>query len=192
MAYGIIRSISIALAIELLSPSLVHAQGQPVPASPTTADPLQNWEYASLRARPKSKVLVITMAQPTRRSVCRINSIESDRLVCKDWFGKDRIYKPREVAALVVRGDGGLQTRLWIGFNAASGFAAWGTYVLAPICIPCAAATAFAAFAFLTFAGAVAYCDDQPDSLVYLAPNLQIEYSKNGRTIRLKNLPSHG
>jgi hypothetical protein len=53
MAYGIIRSISLALAITLLSPNLVHAQGQQVPASPTTADPLQNWEYASLRAQPK-------------------------------------------------------------------------------------------------------------------------------------------
>jgi hypothetical protein len=127
------------------------------------------------------------MAQPTRRSVCRINSIESDRLVCKDPFGKTHSYRSQEIAALIVPGDDDLKVKLVLGFNAAAGLAAWGTYVLAPTCLPCAIATGVVAGFFFLAAGAILIGDDQPESLIYLAPNQQIQYS-NGRTIRLKNL----
>jgi len=132
------------------------------------------------------------MAQPSRRTACRVRSIANDQLACKGPFGKTRTYKPQEIAAIILPGDSAFQLRLWVGLNAAAGLAAWGTFVLAPACIPCAAATAFAAFAFVCAAGAIAYSDDRPESLIYLAPNKQVLPDAKGRTIRLKNLPSPG
>jgi hypothetical protein len=189
MAY-LIRTLSIILAITLLVQPFAHAQDQSTVENLPVANPVNNWDYASLRAQPRAKVLVITMAQPSRRISCPVRSITSDQLTCNGPLGKTRIYKHEEVAALILPGDGGLQLRLWLGFNAALGAAAWGTYVLAPICMPCAATTGVAALFFFAAAGAMAYVDDQPDRLIYIDPSQQVLPDSKGRTIRLKALPS--
>jgi hypothetical protein len=110
------------------------------------------------------------MAQPTHRIACRVQSFTVDQLACKRPFGKTRIYKPQEVAALITPGDNDLKLRLVLGLNVALAAAIWGTVVLAPTCPPCAVGTGIAAFFFFGAAGGVLIGDDQPNQLIYLAP----------------------
>ena len=183
MANRIIYALTTVLALTFLSQTLTLAQDQPTPSHPPMAGPLQRWDYASLRAPSRRKIVVVTMAQPTHRIACRVRSFTADQLVCKCPFGKTRIYKPQEVAALIIPGDDDLKLRLVLGLNGALGAAIWGTVVLAPTCIPCAVGTGIAAFFFFGTAGGVLIGDDQPDSLLYLAPgqtlNKKLGYVKS-------------
>jgi hypothetical protein len=163
-------ALTTVLALTLLSPTFVLGQDQPTPPHPPMADPLQRWDYASLRAPSGRKIVVVTMSHPTHRIACRVRSFTVDQLACKRPFGKSRIYKPQEVAALIIPCDEDLRLRLVLGFNSALAAAIWGTVVLAPTCPPCAVGTGIAAFLFFSAAGATLIGDDQPDSLLYLAP----------------------
>lgn len=182
MAHSITRTLTTILALTLLSQTLTHAQDQPTLAQPPAADPPtvdiihipnvapSTWEYAPSRAPSGRKIFVISMARPTHRIACRVQSFTVDQLACKRPFGKTRIYKPQQIAALILPGDDDLKLRLVLGFNGALGAAIWGTVVLAPICPPCAVGTGIAALFFFGAAGATLIGDDQPDSLLYLAP----------------------
>ena len=58
--------------------------------------------------------------------------------------------------------------------NGGMGAAIWGTVVLAATCPACAVGTGIVAFVLFGFAGAIAFTDDQPDRLLYLAPGQQL------------------
>jgi hypothetical protein len=120
------------------------------------------------------KLAVVTIDQPERTRSCRVKSFTPDRLVCARLIGRPHTYRVDQVLAIILPGDGGSRLPIWLSLNAASGAAIWGTVVLMATCPPCAAATAFAALAFLGAAGAVAYTDDVPDRLLYLAPGQKL------------------
>ncbi len=174
MAHRIARTLTTILALTLLSQTLAHAQDQPTPAPPPAADPLQKWDYASLRAPSGRKLYVITMAQPTHRIACRVRSFTVDQLVCKGPFGTTHIHKPQEVSALITPNDNDVRLRLVLGLNGALAAAIWGTVVLSATCIPCAVATGVVALVLFAAAGAVLIGDGQPETLLYLAPGQQL------------------
>lgn len=190
MAYRVTRTITSILAVTLLSQTLALGQDPLTPASPPATERSNGWEYAPLRVRSGAKLFVITMAQPTRRTICHVGSFTVDQLACRGPFGVTRIYKPQEIAALIVPGDEDLKLRLVIGLNTALAAAIWGTVVLAPICPPCAVATGIAAFCFFGAAGAVLVGDDQPDSLLYLAPGQQLHFKRRLDTSHQASDPS--
>lgn len=175
MAYRTTRALTSILALTLLS--LPFAQGEDQVTFPhaLAAESFHTWDVARLRAPSGRSVFVVTMARPTHRVACRVTSFTRDQLACKVPFGATRIYKPQEVAALILPGDDDLRLRLVLGFNTALAAAIWGTLVLAPTCPPCAVATGIAALFFFGAAGAVLIGDDQPDSLLYLAPGQQLQ-----------------
>ncbi|MGA1984117.1 MAG: hypothetical protein ABSG84_16835 [Acidobacteriaceae bacterium] len=171
MAHPIARTLTTILALTLLSQTLALAQDQRMPA----ADPLQRWNRASWQAPSGSEILVITMARPTHRIACRVQSFTVDQLVCKRPSGKTRLYQPQDIAALITPAQRDLWPGLLLGFTGAGAAATWGTVVLAATCIPCAVATGVAA-GFLYLAGGVALIgalagpSEQPEALLYLAP----------------------
>jgi hypothetical protein len=118
----------------------------------------------------KLKLSVVTIDQPNRRQTCHVQSFTVEKLVCSRAIGGPRTYLPEQVLALIVPGDGGLRLPMWLGFNGGLGTAIWGTVALAAACPACAVGTGIAALICFCAAGAIAYADDQPDRLLYLAP----------------------
>lgn len=174
MAHRFTRSLTCILALTFLSQTLALGQDQTPSVDPPVTGRTQSWDYAPSSVRSGAKLFVITMAQPTRRTICRVQSFTVDQLACKGPFGATRIYKPQEIAALIIPGDQGLKLRLLLGFNTALGAAIWGTVVLAPVCPPCAVGTGITALFFFGAAGAIMIADDQPESVLYLAPGQQL------------------
>ena len=175
MAHRIIRTLATILALTFLSQTLALGQDQPTPAPPPAVDNLHTWDHAQSWALSAKNILVITMAQPTHRIACRVQSFTVDQLACKSPFGKSRIYKPQEVAALTTPSDDGFKLRFVLALNGVAAAAIWGTVVLASTCIPCAVATGVAALLFFGAAGAVLIGDDQPETLLYLAPGQKLQ-----------------
>jgi hypothetical protein len=175
--------IAATLATILLSGSLALAQQKPstelvqdAVSLPATG-PHQDWAKVSAIASSRKKIIIATLAQPTRRRTCRVQSFTAGQLVCKGSFGTTHIYKPQEIAALIIPGDNDIRIRFLLGFNSALGAAVWGTVVLAPVCIPCAVATGIAALIFFGAAGATCYGDGQSEALICSAPGqiLQVQ-----------------
>jgi hypothetical protein len=104
------------------------------------------------------------------RQTCRVQSFTNDKLVCSRAIGGPRTHLPKQVAALILPGDGSLKLKLMLGLNGGSGAAIWGTVVLAAACPACAVATGVVALVLFCAAGAIGMGDDQPDRLLYLAP----------------------
>lgn len=123
------------------------------------------------------KYFVITRAHPIVRHTCNVRSFTVDQLACKDSLGATHIYKPQEIAALIIPGEYDFRLRFVLGANAVMAAAIWGTIALVPVCAPCAAATAFAAFVAFAASGSILTGDEKPDSLLYLAP---------GQTLRVR------
>lgn len=184
MAHRITRTLTTAFALTLLFQAFAIAQNQPASANPPAtdlihippvADALHTWNYAPWPAGAKGKLIVITMAQPTHRIACRVESFTVDQLACKGPFGTIRIYKPQQVAALLTPDDEDVRRWLLLGFNGASAAAAWGTLVLSATCIPCAVATAVVAAFFFVANGPVLVADGQPETVLYLAPGQTLQ-----------------
>jgi hypothetical protein len=137
-------------------------------------DHSKSWQGALSAVAANHKVIVVTIDKPDRKQTCRIQSFDQDKLVCSRAMGASRTYLAKQVIAVIQPGDGGLRVPLWIGLNGGLGAAIWGTVVLAAACPACAAGTAVAALIFFAFAGAVAYTDDVPDRMLYLAPGHEL------------------
>lgn len=182
MLYRITTSI---LAIILVFRATVYGQEEVTlnTSSRASLQSVHQWDDIKWRVGSHQKIQVVTIADPTHRSVCRLASLTHDQLACKGPFGATRIYKTQEITALILPGDYNQKFPFLIGLNTAAGFATWGTVVLVATCIPCAAATAFAALLFLGAAGAVLIADDQPDTLIYLA---------SGQHLQVKGYVSQG
>lgn len=173
MSQGTIRSILTFFAIAFVFATVAVAQAATsveVPVS--TANP--SWQAAQLVGSSKGKLFVVTLDQPHRRQTCRIQSFTLDKLVCSRAIGGPRIYLPQQIISLILPGDGDLKLRLVFGLNGGLGAAIWGTVVLAATCPACAVATGITALLLFSAAGAVLIGDDQPDSLLYLAPGQQL------------------
>jgi hypothetical protein len=163
-----IRSIFTLFVIALFSAAIAVAQSTRSLDIPT--DSRDSWQGAQLTGPSKGKLIVVTMDQPRRRQTCYIHSFTSDKLTCSRAIGGPRTYLPRQVLALIVPGDGGLRLPMWLGFNGGLGASIWGTVVLAAACPACAVATGISALFCFGAAGVVLIADDQPDRLLYLAP----------------------
>ena len=169
----------LALAtLTLLSATLALAQETPPPGNRDFAKKsTDNWSDAAIIGAPQKKLFVITMADPTHRHACRVQSITADQLVCKGSFNKTHVYKPQEVAALVTPGDYNLRVWMVSAANASLGAAIWATVVLIPTCPPCAVATGIAALISFGAAGAALIGEGTQEHLLYLAP---------GQTLQIK------
>ncbi|HUB53007.1 MAG TPA: hypothetical protein VL986_12705 [Terracidiphilus sp.] len=139
-----------------------------------TIDQSQSWQGALSGVAANHKVFVVTIDKPDRKQKCRIESFDQDKLICSRAIGSPRTYLAKQVIALILPGDGGLRVPLWIGLNGGLGAAIWGTVVLAAACPACAVGTGIAALFFFAFAGAVAFTDDVPNRLLYLAPGNEL------------------
>ena len=105
-----------------------------------------------------------------------MQSIDTSQIVC-DHHGEKTAYKADDIAAIIEPGE---HTPVLIyagGILAASGAAAWGTAVLASVCIPCAVVTGVAAlFLFMMAPGAAMASDgDSSDRLLYIAPGQKLQ-----------------
>ena len=178
-----IRFLSTILAVILLSRTMAMAQAKPIPAGP-----IYSWTNTSLRTQSDKKLVVITIAEPTHRFACRVLSSTDEQLECQGSRGKTRIYRPQQIAALILPGQGRLREWLWIGFNTPGILIGWATLRLGDTCKPCAVPTGVA-FALFGVAHSVHLEEYDPDHLIYLAPPEQLHDAK-GRTIRLKHLPA--
>jgi len=177
-----IRIFFIVIALALVSATVALAQSPaPVdlPAAVPATDlntailaktPTESWQVARSTSSSRGKILVVTLDQPKRRQSCHVQSFTDEKIVCSRAFGGSRTYLKQQVAALILPGDGALTVELFAGLNAGLGASIWGTVVLVAACPACAAATAFAALVCFAFAGAVAYSDNQPERVAYIAP----------------------
>jgi hypothetical protein len=184
MAHPITRTLTAALALAVFSQTLAVAENpdqstrteppavKPTPASNKAAS---TWEEARFRVPAGKKFIVVTLAEPTHRNSCRVQSVTLDRLTCKRPFRKTRAYNSQQIAALITPGDKGLWRVLFFGFNGGLGAAIWGTLILAPVCVPCAVGTGVAAYFFFGAAGVVLFSGFEPDSLLYLAPGQTLQ-----------------
>jgi hypothetical protein len=179
MPHRIIRRVLTLFALAYFSSTISFAQ---LPDSTETvaipvgdaAQDAHTWESALLAAPSKGKIFVVTLDQPDRRQSCHVKAITMNKLVCSRAIGHPRIYLPNQIAALILPGSDGSTLGVFLGLNAGLGAAIWGTVVLAAACPACAVGTGIAALVFFAFAGAIAYTDDVPDRLLYLAPGQQL------------------
>jgi len=161
------RNIIIFVASSLIFAVASSGQNSPAPA----------WEVAPVYpANTTKKIYIVTISHPKKRHTCMMQSINTSEIVC-DHHGRLTIYKAQDVAAIIEPGE---HTPVLIyvgGILAASGAAAWGTGVLASVCIPCAVVTGVAAlFLFMLAPGAAMAADgDSSDTLMYLAPGQKLQ-----------------
>jgi len=167
----------LALAtLALLSATLALAQETSQPGNRDFAKSgTGNWSYAATIGSPHKKLFVVTIADPTHRHTCRVQSIAADQLVCKGSFNTTHFYKPQEVAALVIPGDYNLRVWMVSAANASLGAAIWATVILIPTCPPCAVATGIAALISFGVAGAALIGEGTQEHLLYLAPGQTLQ-----------------
>lgn len=160
------------LALCLALSAVAHGQQ---PLTPT-------WEEARAElANANDTVYVVTIAHPTSRHTCRMQSINAAEIVCSH-HGHTTTYRAEDVAALVRRGT---HTRWYLyaaAFLGAGGAATWGTVLLASVCAPCAVLTGVAAVLLYWMApmSAMATDGDSPDKLLYLAPGQSLDLQHAG------------
>jgi len=157
-----IRHIGLCATCCLLFAAVALGQNAPVPA----------WDVAPIyAANTTKKIYIVTIAHPKRRHSCMMRSIDTTGIVC-EHHGHIRNYKAEDVAAIIEPGEHSHWYIYSIGFLAASGLTAWGTAVVASICLPCAIVPGLAAFALFWMAPAMAMAadGDSSDSLLYIAP----------------------
>lgn len=140
--------------------------------------PATTWEGVSIYAAANTtkKLYIVTIAHPKKRNTCMMQSINQSEIAC-DHHGHPKFYKAEDVAAIIEPGE---HTPVLVyvgGILAASGAAAWGTGVLASVCVPCAVVTGVAAlFLFIMAPGAAMAADgDTSDTLLYIAPGQKLQ-----------------
>lgn len=164
-----IRGVLALFALALVSATVARSQSRNL-TEPLAGSVYNTWEIAQQVGSSKGKLIIVTMDQPNRRQTCRIKSFTLEKLVCSRAIGGPQAFLPQQVAALILPGDDGYKLRFVLGTDSASAAAIWGTIVLAATCPVCAVATGIVALGLFLAATAVYIGDDQPDSLLYLAP----------------------
>ena len=168
------RSSGFVFTLVFIAASLAAAQSEARYDLTFSPQGNSSWQVAQKAAAGAYKLSVITIDHPDRGKPCRLKSFMSDQLVCARFFGRPQTYRFDQVIAIVLPGDGGYRLPIWLALNTGLGAAIWGTVVLIATCPPCAAGTALAAFLLFGAAGAVAYADDVPDRLLYIAPGQEL------------------
>ena len=170
-----LRRLLALAALTLFSATLALAQETPPGNRDFAKKGTDNWSYAATIGSPHKKLFVVTMADPTHRHTCRVQSFTADQLICQGSFHKTHIYKPQEVSALVTPGDYSLRVWMVSAANASLGAAIWATLVLIPTCPPCAVATGIAALISFGVAGAALIGEGTQEHLLYLAPGQTLQ-----------------
>ena len=176
MAHRIARTLTTALALAFLSLTLARAQDQHSLANHPAVDTLHTWEHAQYVGATRKEYLRhhhgpahapyrLPRPVPLRRPT-RLQAL---------FQQTPHLHASKEVAALTTPSDDGLKLRIVLALNGVAAAAIWGTVVLASTCIPCAVATGVAAFLFLVAAGGILAADDQPETLLYLAPGQKLQ-----------------
>lgn len=181
--------IAATLTAIFLSGSLALAQQTPTPqpAGGTGFTPTEDWATASYIASSKHKLILLTLAEPTHRHACHVQSFTVDQLTCKDHFGKSRIYKPEEIAALIIPVDSGDRPRTPIGVKIAVAGVILGNIAVAGLCGPCVAPIALASLFIFGLDAALSIRGERSYSYLYIAPIDKL-YDPKGNPIRLKPL----
>jgi hypothetical protein len=182
MSQRITRRILTFSAVAVITASIAGAQSQVSPETIKVAD-AHTWLDAQSAASSGHKLFLVTLDKPDRRQACRVQSFSPEEVVCSRAIGGPRTYLRQQLLAIILPGDDGLRVKLLLWFNGGLGAAIVGTVVLVATCPACAAATALAALLFFSAAGAVAYGDQAPDSILYLAPGRKLS-RKFGRIQR--------
>ena len=136
--------------------------------------PTSNWQDALSTGAQDHKVQIVTIDRPDHKQKRHIQSFTSDSVVCSRAVGAPRTYRADQVLAIILPGDRASTLALFVGFNGGLGASIWGTIVLAAACPACAVGTGIAAFFFFDLAGATLFTGDEPDRLLYLAPNHEL------------------
>jgi hypothetical protein len=182
----------ITLFIFVVVASIVAYGQSELSRNQLSLNPRDTWEGAQLvwSSGSERRLVVVTADEPDRRKACRVQSFDANKLVCKRAFGGPRTYNLQQVVALILPGDFRARIPVWLGLNAGLGAAIWGTVVLTAACPACAVGTGIAALICFSFAGAIVYSDDQPDRLLYRAPEHQLS-RRLGDVQRITPLPAH-
>ncbi len=118
-----------------------------------------------------SKIWVVTDAEPQVRQPCRVRSLEADRLVCSERFGKKRrTYRKEDVLAMIEPIDRFYSFRFWLkGTVPGVGLIVAGAAVLSGPGAIAAVVVGSLVVYFVTFA--VAFGDNETqEHLLYLQP----------------------
>jgi len=182
MSQRIARRILTFSAVAVVAASMAGAQSQALPEAIKVAD-AHTWLDAQSAASSGHKLFLVTLDKPDRHKACRVQSFSSEKVVCSRAIGGPRTYLRQQLLAIILPGDDGLKLKLLLWFNGGLGAAIAGTIVLVATCPACAAATALAALVLFSAAGAIAYGDDVPARLLYLAPGRKLS-RKFGRVQR--------
>ncbi len=147
-----------------------------VPVRGDSADgPVTNeWQIAQRAGTSYRRLFVVTVDQPKRRQSCRVQSFTAEKLVCSRSKGRNKIYLPQEVSALIVPGSGGDRMWFFIGFSAEVGATIWGVAVLVAGCPGCAVAAGIAGFSWFGLAWLMGRPERRPEKLLYLALGTQL------------------
>ena len=179
IAQRTLRRILTLATLTLLSATLALAQTAAPPAHPQPPSLSNtNWGSAEDLGAPKRILFVVTTARPTHRITCRVQTFTDDQLTCKGPFGRTRIYKAQDIAAIILPGDFATRVGFGLGFTGAAAAATWGTVVLAATCTPCAVGVGIAAFLLFVVDLGTQAADPYEDQLLYLAPGqtLQVKF----------------
>jgi hypothetical protein len=171
MTQGTVRRIATFFAILFIISAAAQAQ---TPMSKEAPAITSAWQIAQQVGSSKAMLFVVTLGRTQRKQACRVKSFTLDKLVCSATIGRSRTYLPQQIVAIILPGDENLKLKLWLGLNCGVAAASWGTVVLAATCPPCAVGTGVAALLLFGAAGAILVGDDQPESLLYLAPGQRL------------------
>lgn len=174
MLSRILTQAIVALAGVLASPCIAAAQSV-TPVEAKAAVPEASWQLAQAIGESQRKLVFITVAEPHRRQVCRVHTFTQEELICSHALGGSRAYRPKQILALMLPGEGPHERLAWVvGLNGGMGVAIWGTVAFAAVCPVCSAATAAVALLVFGACGAILISDSAPDRVFYLAAGQQI------------------
>jgi hypothetical protein len=198
MARQITRTLATILSLTLLSTYLAHGQDKPLQSARWDPTVWQTGHHADprLNLRQDERLVLFTLAEPTRGQTCRLSSIDANQIVCSRSGRKLQAYRVEDIAALVLPGchTSTLSAIIWpaagaVGFTVGAG-------ILMPTAVAAGVVLAIMAGGDSLGALAEAICNSyhhSPDQVLYLAPGQQLHFklrSAKGHPIQLaKALP---
>ena len=131
------------------------------------------WEGARAKlVNTRHKVYVVTVADATRRHVCRVDSINDSEIVC-GHRGHTTSFQANDVAALILPGRHAPLHLSFASSLALGAVAMMGAGIFSLVCPACAVVSGTAALVFFAMAPATAFHTD--DTLLYLAPGQSLQ-----------------
>jgi hypothetical protein len=134
----------------------------------------QSAEWSDLQKNPVfsrgSRIWVVTDAEPQVRQPCRINALDSDRVVCSERSGRNRLaYRKEDILAMIEPAHHEHLLRFWLkGMVPGVGLIVAGALLSGPGAI--AAIVVGSLVVFLTTDSVAWSNGDYPERLLYLQP----------------------